>query len=192
MNAQEAYEIEELLNELSQYKYSYIQPKVNRIIDVLTPIFKNEKEKEFRRERKLKWSWGDYNPAQKVAQTHTNLAKINGLCDEASREVNFLDKETQDILHAIEFTDMTEDEMKEATTNLKRIRQERRKAKDFILVTQPLAKFAKENDAMIKQLAKIVNETQSNITKLSNRTYTPRTMSSLEDAFKEAEEKQKK
>lgn len=77
MNAQEAYEIEELLNELSQYKYSYIQPKVNRIIDVLTPIFKNEKEKEFRKERKLKWSWGDYNPTQRVAQTHTNLATIN-------------------------------------------------------------------------------------------------------------------
>ena len=112
MNAQEAYEIEELLNELSQYKYSYIQPKVNRIIDVLTPIFKNEKEKEFRKERKLKWSWGDYNPTQRVAQTHTNLATITGLCDEASKEVNFLDKETQDILHAIEFTDMTEDEMK--------------------------------------------------------------------------------
>ena len=140
----------------------------------------------------MKWSWGDYNPTQRVAQTHTNLATITGLCDEASKEVNFLDKETQDILHAIEFTDMTEDEMKEATTNLKRIRQERCKAKDFILVTQPLAKFAKENDVMIKQLAKIVNETQSNITKLSNRTYTPRTMSSLEDAFKEAEEKQKK
>ena len=189
MNAQEAFEVEELLNELSQYKYSYIQPKINRIIDVLTPIFKNEKEKEFREERKLKWSWNNYNPAQRVAQSHVNLAQILGLCDEASKEVNYLDKETQDILHAIEFTDMTGGEMKEATTNLKRIRQERRKAKDFILVSQPLTKFAKENDTIIKQLGKIVNETQANVTKLSNRTYTPRVLNSIEEAFKEAEEK---
>lgn len=186
VKSEEAFEVEALLNDLERYEYPFIKQKVTRIKEVFQPIFDNEKDKEFKRARNLKWSWAKFSPLSNCQITLSTLNGVNGFYQEAKNEVVAYERETQDILHAIELTDLSDSELMELMNRLREIRRYRRKAKDFIIVIEPLLHFSEQNKRMIKELGKVHKEIQSNITKLENRIYTPREITTLEEAFKQA------
>lgn len=80
------------------------------IYDFLYPIIENEKEKEFKRQRGIKTSWKSYIPCKEIARACTTFSSVISLYREAKDELHKFDQETQDILHALELTNVSEDE----------------------------------------------------------------------------------
>ena len=88
--------------------------------------------------------------------------------------------ETQDILHALELTELDYDGIATLATKLIAVRQKRRDAKDMIFQITPLVKWVNENRGVIKSLERVLGEVRKSEKKANNRFYKPKT-SILED-----------
>ena len=150
----------------------------------------SDKDKEFRAVRKLKYSWGGVDPNSFIQATVTNLKSITNFNKEATEELRVLDNETQDILHALEFLDNTEEEMVKLSQDLAEIRKNRRKAKSFIELSSYLVDFVEYNKTAVKNLVDVSTNTQACFGKLERRTYTPREKTALAEAFEKLNKKE--
>ena len=183
-------ELDRLLTELEQYNYTFIKEKVDKIRTIVQPLMNSDKDKEFRAVRKLKYSWGGVDPNSFIQATVTNLKSITNFNKEATEELRVLDNETQDILHALEFLDNTEEEMVKLSQDLSEIRKNRRKAKSFIELSSYLVGFVEYNKTAVKQLVDVSTNTQACFGKLERRTYTPREKTALAEAFEKLNKKE--
>lgn len=87
------------------------------------------------------------------------------------------DKETQDILHWMEFNGegaSEEDKLKVLEAQTK-IRQERRRAKDAAEILKPAVDWAAENPAVIKSLERLQGEVKKAERNTENRHYLDKT-----------------
>lgn len=84
-------------------------------------------------------------------------------------------KKTQDILHALELQHCNYHERAKLATELVCIRQERRDAKDVMATVEPLIDWAKNNEAAIRSLEKVLGEIRKVEKSIESRTYYPRT-----------------
>lgn len=83
--------------------------------------------------------------------------------------------ETQDILHALELTELDYDSTATLGKKLKLVRRKRREAKDLIFQLTPLVKWIDDNKATIKSLEKVLGEVRKAEKNSNNRFYTPKT-----------------
>lgn len=185
MNAEETFEVEELLSELEKYEYPFIKKKVERIKNVMKPIFDNERDKQFKKERNLKYSWNKCDPSNIAQRTLQNFSQAISFYEEAKCEMESYNKETQDILHALELTEIPDEELNELMVRLKNIRRYRRTAKDFVELMEPFYRYSLNNKHIVKDLGKIHGEVSKEKMKKDNRIYTPRVLTSMEEAFKQ-------
>ena len=88
--------------------------------------------------------------------------------------------ETQDLLHALELTELDHEGVATLAKKLKAVRQKRRDAKDTIFQLTPLVKWINDNRSIIKSLERVLGEVRKSEKKANNRFYTPKT-SILED-----------
>lgn len=85
------------------------------------------------------------------------------------------DNETQDLLHRLELHDDSYHDMARISRELKKARQERRKAKDAIIELQPILKWAEENARTLKSLEQLLGAVRKAEKATENRFYTDRT-----------------
>lgn len=83
--------------------------------------------------------------------------------------------ETQDILHKLELEDITYHEYARLSKALKKVRIERRKAKDTIEQLNPLIDWADQNSKKIKELERVLGEMRKIEMGMQNRHYNPKT-----------------
>jgi hypothetical protein len=186
MKRDEAFEAEEILKDLERYQHNYIKDKIARLSELLQPIIENEKIKEFKEKRNIKTSYNNFTPHREAHRAANALNSIITLYDEAKDEVNKYQKETQDILHALELADLSDEEMNELAKELKHIRMYRRSAKNFVESAGPLYQFAINHRKLGKDLGKVAGEI-AKITKfIAERRYTPRVNTALAEAFDKA------
>lgn len=190
MKTEDVEKLDETLKELEKYNYPYIQSKVGTIRELLTPIIEAEKQKAFRKQRKLKYSWGNFDVVSRVQTMTNDLKSITKYHEEALEELRVYDNETQDILHALEFLENTDEEMKKMSEELAEIRKNRRKAKDFIELSTYLCEFANQNKQAVNKLAEASRNTKACVAKLERRTYTPREKTALAVAFEKLKEQE--
>ena len=190
MKTEDVERLDETLKELEKYNYSYIQSKVGTIRELLSPIIEAEKQKSFRVQRKLKYSWGSFDIVSRVQTMTNDLKSITKYHEEALEELRVYDNETQDILHALEFLENTDEEMKKMSEELAEIRKNRRKAKDFIELSTYLCDFADQNRQAVNKLAEASRNTKACFAKLERRTYTPREKTALAVAFEKLKEQE--
>lgn len=180
------FEMEKLIEDLDGYQHMYTKKKTARLKELFHPIADNERKKEFRQQRNLKWSWSKFDPRQKIQQATDCLSGIINHYEEAKAEIDTYQKETQDILHAIELTELTDEELTDYMKRLREIRKYRRIAKNFVEVAEPLYHVALANKNVVKELGKASGEIQRIVTTIESRTYRPRVITSLEEAFTKA------
>ncbi len=185
MDIELALKAEKALQNLSKSKRKSIQEDINTLKAALVPIIENEKKKNFKDKRKIKWSWNKFEPEVKILRA-TEILAILTMHEEAKKEVDYYERETQDILHAIELGVVTPEAEAELTKDLKEVRRYRRIAKDFIMVTQPLYEYVKAYQGTLKKIGQVHSETKKLIESLPKRTYTPREKTSLQEAFQKA------
>lgn len=184
MEKDELLEVEQLLNELSQYEYSQIKPRVARLREVLKPILDAERRKFYRSENNLKSSV-DRDIVKEVVAAQGMLNGIRTMYKRAYEEVGFHDNATNDLLHALELLEGDE-ELVEYTKELRETRIMRREAKDFQEVVNPMVSFINKNAQVIKQFNEAVKEMESAKEIQERRTYKPRVKTEMEIAFEKA------
>lgn len=93
----------------------------------------------------------------------------------AKETLDECDKETQDILHYLEFHDAPYLERKKINDLLPSIRRERRKAKDTNAVLSPLVKWAHSNKKALSELQQVLGSIRKEEQYQTNRAYHYRT-----------------
>ena len=83
--------------------------------------------------------------------------------------------ETQDILHKLELEEITYHEYARLSKVLKKVRIERRKAKDTIEQTGPLVTWVAQNNKVIKELERVLGEMRKAEKNMCYRHYNPKT-----------------
>ena len=83
--------------------------------------------------------------------------------------------ETQDILHKLELEDISYHEYARLSKVLKKVRIERRKAKDTIEQLGPLVTWVAQNNKVIKELEKVLGEMRKAEKNMCYRHYNPKT-----------------
>lgn len=182
-------ELDRLLTELEQYNYTFIKEKVDKIRKIVQPLMDKDKENSFKEARRIKYSWGNFDPNSRTQQILSDFKAINTFHKEAQEELRVLDNETQDILHALEFLDNTEEDMVNFSQDLSEVRKNRRKAKSFIELSSYLVDFVEGNKTAISSLIKVATNTEACFGKLERRKYTPREKTALAEAFEKLGEK---
>lgn len=85
------------------------------------------------------------------------------------------DNENQDLLHRLELHDDSYHDMARISKELKRVRQERRNAKDTISELEPVRKWSEENAKALKSLEQLLGAVRKAEKATQNRFYTERT-----------------
>lgn len=83
--------------------------------------------------------------------------------------------ETQDILHKLELEEITYHEYARLSKALKKVRIERRKAKDTIEQLNPLVSWGNQNLKTIKELERVLGEMRKAEKNMCYRHYNPKT-----------------
>ena len=181
-------ELDKVLLELEKYNYPYIQEKVIRVREIVQPLIIKKREQSFKAKRRLKYSWSNFDPNSRIQTMVNDLKSVSKYHKEALEELKTYDNETQDILHALEFLDNSDEEMHKMSEQLSEIRKSRRKAKNFIELSSYLCEFSETNKGFIDKLDKVSVNTQSCFDKLERRKYTPRELTALAVAFEKVKE----
>ena len=98
------------------------------------------------------------------------------------------DNETQDLLHRLELHDDTYHDMARISRELKKVRQERRKAKDTVAELEPVCKWREENARALKSLEQLLGAVRKAEKATQNRIYMDRT-DAVRKAVKNEKEK---
>lgn len=103
------------------------------------------------------------------------LKSAESQLDQAMAGQQEAEAETQDILHSLELEKHSYHEMAALSRKLAEIRQTRRQHKDTAAQLTPVAEWAKENDAAVRSLQRLLGDVRKTERSTQNRFYTPRT-----------------
>lgn len=97
------------------------------------------------------------------------------------------DNETQDLLHRLELHEDSYHDMARISKELKKVRQDRRKAKDALSEIEPIRQWTQENAKTLKALEQLLGAVRKAEKATQNRFYTERT-DAVERTVKRGEE----
>ena len=103
------------------------------------------------------------------------LKSAESQLDQAMAGQQEAEAETQDTLHSLELEKHSYHEMAALSRKLAEIRQTRRQHKDTAAQLTPVAEWAKENDAAVRSLQRLLGDVRKTERSTQNRFYTPRT-----------------
>lgn len=193
LNREEVYEAEAILENLVKSNvHKKNKEDLERLLELFVPLAEKERLKEYKESIGIKWSWNSFHPKNRLQDVINTLTSVVNHHQEAKIEEDVYEKETQDLLHAIEITDPTDEELLEYGKDLQAIRQKRRNAKDFMEVAAPLFHYSTKNRHVIKELRQVLAEMTRVMEGLENRTYKTREKTSLQEAFDRASGIEKK
>lgn len=169
-----------------------VSQKIKQVYENLKEYFEKVEDRANKRNEKIKYSYQEFNPISEVTKVINGLSNAIALYGQANEEINYYNNETQDILHAIELTDMDEETSMKLFNDLKKNRENRRIAKNFVELVEPLHDIARNNVKLINELGKVQAKIQITESVISNRKYRVREKTDLELAFEKAYERKTK
>lgn len=129
-----------------------------------------------------------FDPKKTIDQLYTLIHKIEPIFNDNYEDVNYYDKEMQDLLHELELIKFNAFQGYSLAKKLKENRIHRRKAKDMNLALKPLYDFYMKNKDSFKELRSVQSEVTKIEANLKHRVYTPRVNNEMTEAFKKANE----
>lgn len=171
MNYAESIELEQIFQNLSQHEDEEVRKHLARITEVINPMIEIEKDREFKKQRNLKHSWGYFIPKNEVTKIINVLNSSKLYYEDAQNELKQYVKEQQDILHAFEMKDLTKEEIESLSNALRELRIQRRKSKDFIEQLEPLKELSENNEKFFKDTVATQKELHRVFKKLQDKKY---------------------
>lgn len=114
-------------------------------------------------------------PSEALDNFLTYLREIQQEYDIAQADEHEADNATQDILHNLELCDNKYHDCAKLSLALRTIRQERRKAKDTVLVLQPMIDWINQNQEVVRGLERLLGSVRKAEKGINNRHYCPKT-----------------
>ncbi|WP_435924836.1 hypothetical protein [Paenibacillus sp. DYY-L-2] len=111
------------------------------------------------------------------------IADVPRIFDENDRKIEQYDKESGDLLHAIELLPCDDEQAGRYIAEIKENRLNRRRRKDQNLLLKPLVDYIRSRPKLLQELREVCRETQKAAELLENRSYTPRIRMDLAEAF---------
>jgi hypothetical protein len=185
MNLEDALKAEEALDLLDTYQYPKLKEVAQVLRNFLTPMIENDKAKQMKAKHSMRYTYQKWNPQAKVDQTIEFFINAIKLYEEAAENLIKTNNAQQDILHALEMLDNTEEEMIEYAKQLHEIRKIRREANDFTDIMLPVYDFASKYQHLTDELKKIKSGIDTQIKFMETRKYNIREKKELTDKFGE-------
>lgn len=113
------------------------------------------------------------------------FAEVPRLFEKNDRRIEQLDKESGDLLHAIELLDFDDEQALHYIAQLRQNRLDRRRCKDQNLVLKPLYEYIKTRPKVLTELRLCRKETEKACQLLADRSYHPRIRMELAQAFEQ-------
>lgn len=152
----------------------------------LNPIVENEKEKAYKQSIHITSSYKDFVPVKEVSKMVHVLNNSIHFYQQAEDDLKKYQRSQQDLLHAFELTDLSDEQLMEITKDLQKLRIYRRQAKNFKESLEPLYQFAMENKPLIEKIKTVQGQIDKVRVSLESRKYYVRENPSLKDAFEKA------
>lgn len=182
MERDSIFEAEQLLFELENSTAP--KEQIVRLQEIFAPLFEKEREREYKEQLEIeKYSWANFLPHRNLQTVIQTLSSIITFHQEAKLEEDRYNDATQDLLHAFELTNPSDDDLIELGREVIKLRQQRRKTKNFLEVTEPLFNFAVKNRNILKELGQIQSEMNRKLQTLDNRSYQVKEKTALQEAF---------
>ncbi len=166
----------------------FTKEDVDCIKELVTPIVDNEKEKHQKQKRRLSLSYMDYYPLAEVGKAVNCLSNAVKLYDVAEKDISKLQRETQDILHAIEITELSGEDSIKYVNELRAIRIQRRIAKNFVESVYPIKEFAQMSESFVNGLKSLYTQITEIQNSIHNREYQPREKTTMQEAFEKSDD----
>jgi hypothetical protein len=158
--------------------------KISQIFD---PVYESAKRKsDNKKYDKIKFSYMNFSPSVEISKAINVFSGAAALYEIAVSDLEAFDKITQDILHAVEMAELTEEEKNSLFDELREVRQKRRICKNFLEQCKELYEFAKGNKQLTKHLQSIASNVGKIKEAIETRKYYPRELTALEAAFEKA------
>jgi dsDNA-specific endonuclease/ATPase MutS2 len=147
-------------------------------------IEKNKREIVMK-EQKLKYSYKQFDPIVKAQNVITILTGTISLYEEACNNLEKTQRIQNDLLHAVELLDLSEEELLKTVKELHAVRRVRREAKDFTEIMLPLYDLACKYQPIVKEFSSALSEMQKIAKGKETRSYKVREKVSLADKFEQ-------
>jgi len=186
MTDEEVVKIYSLLERMSSKTRITAKDKeeINEAIRIIEPVKDNIEVKQLRKKYKeFRFSYSNYNPEREISRMLQAMTNSISLYKEAKNDLHVLDSATQDILHSLEMCDIPLELEKELLNELKVIRVQRRRCKNFIELVEPLKIFAEKRGNLTKEIIDIQKHIAETITDIESRKYYPRVKTELNELF---------
>lgn len=162
----------EIIGTLKQYGYQSVKEKGAKLDNLLTPILEGMLKKEERKQ--AKYSVDQFNPLTEARAIHDRLKTAKTLSIREGQSIHKEDRKTQDILHFLELNELEDEETLKIANMLKENRVQRRKAKDFIDLTDMLNEIHTKYPGLMNDLEVISQKIEKEIEQKETRKYTPK------------------
>lgn len=127
------------------------------IDELVSAIIEGEKHKEFKKNKNIKADFEGINVKQDVDRIANFLKNSPILYNRSKQELLLVEKELCDIEHEAEcFVDKTNEEKIKLYDDLKRLREMRRKYKNFLLLVNPVMAYVSKHKKAIEELSALV------------------------------------
>jgi hypothetical protein len=185
VNRDEIYEVEAILKSLATSNvHIKHREEIDRLLEIIEPLAERERAAEYTQEMmEVKCTWDSWNPIKRVQDVICVLTEAAAYHQAAKKEEVSLEKETQDMLHALEITELSDKEKISLANDLGEIRRKRRGTKDFMELITPLLTFSENNKGLINELESIQSHMKETVKGWETRTYKVRKRTSLQSAF---------
>lgn len=188
--------LEKIMNTLGEFvetgrMSAQTKDELREIYGELKPVY----EKQLRRDQAKELGFQTHynssiNHIEKDATTCLNVFNSFGSkFKEVEDELKVLQATQEDILHALEFLSDEEIDKEKLVDDLTTVRKQRRIAKDYLELSKPLYEIVTSYTGLRTDMKDAVNEIRKVKQYQSNRMYTPRKLTGLEEAFRKAEDK---
>lgn len=195
MKSEEVMEALDLVNKLTTYKHYNVSQNAERLQELILPVLTSIRDKALRREQfsgtQNGENYADYFPDREAQKAFNALNQAMLFFDQSGDDIKRYQEQTQDLLHGLELLDASEEELMGYATELKDVRQARRRVKDFQEQVKPLRDWSVKNRSAVNQLKTLVGEIHRIQATQKERNYIPRAETSVGEAFKQALEAKK-
>jgi dsDNA-specific endonuclease/ATPase MutS2 len=185
MNHEEALSAEKALAFLGTYQYPKIKAAVQELRQTFSPVIERCQKEKVMKSQKLKYSYKMFDPIIKIQNIIEVMNNAISLYEEACNNLEKTQRIQNDLLHAVELLDLSEEELLNTVKELHAVRRVRREAKDFTEIMLPLYDLACKYQPIVKEFSSTLSEMQKIAKGKESRSYKVREKVSLADKFEQ-------
>ncbi|EJS62000.1 hypothetical protein ICU_05168 [Bacillus cereus BAG2X1-1] len=160
---------------------------IKAVVEMLAENLRRYETRDSAKELGLQTCYNDQSISRDIQRATRVLQTHPAQYDIAADDLKKLQAMQEDILHALELLNEDEDQLMKYMKDLINVRKQRRAAKDYLEIANPLKKLVNKYPNIGKDLNQCLKSVREIEEFHKKRIYTPRELTAMEEAFKKLE-----